>query len=100
MHNVLCVHVVEGQAELLDHRGSLILFERFLLQYLLKEVAAGYEFHDDIIVALVFHELVHTSDMRMHSVLKHGQLVFVQLLVDIGDFEAFLLDNLDGTGDA
>ena len=31
----------------------------------------------------------------MHSVLKHGQLISVQLLVDIGDFEAFLLDNLD-----
>ena len=99
MHNVLLVHVVEGQAELLDHRGCLALIECALLHDLLKEVAAGHELHDNIIVARVFHELKHSRDVRVHCILQHCELILVQLLVDVGDFQALLLDNLDGTWD-
>ena len=69
MHNVLCVHVVEGQAELLDHRGSLTFIELALLHDLIKEVAARHELHDNVIVACVFHELKHSRDVRVYCIL-------------------------------
>ena len=71
MHNVLCVHVVEGQAELLDHRGSLTFIECALLHDLIKEVAAGDELHDNVIVARVFHELKHARNVWVYCILQY-----------------------------
>ena len=99
MHDVLFVHVIERKAELVDHGGSLTLFKSVLLDNLIKEVASGNKLHDDVIITLVFHELEHTCDVRVHCVFQHGQLILIQLLVNIGDFQALLLDNLDSTWD-
>ena len=88
MHYVQLVHVIERKAQLLDDRSGLPLRECFKLVNLLKEIAAADQLHDDVIVAIVLHQLEDTCDVRVHRVLKHSEFVFVQLLVDIGDLQA------------
>ena len=98
VHDVQLVHVVEGQAELLDHGGRLFLRKLLLLLDHIKEVAARDKLHDDIIAPGVLHKLKDACDMRVHCLLQYIQLVLVQLLVHIGDLEASLRNFLDCAG--
>ena len=53
MHNVLLMHEVKSEKELLDHISSLHLGKLLHLADLLKKVATQDHFHDDIVVLSV-----------------------------------------------
>ena len=54
MHDVLVVHVIQGQTQLLDDVGSLVFLEYSHALDLVKEVTASDELHDDVVTSLVF----------------------------------------------
>ena len=95
MHDVLVVHIIQGQAQLLDDVGCLAFLEHTHALDLVKEIASCDELHDDVITPLVFEKLEYACDMWVHSVLKNSKLVPVQFLVNIGDRQATLADDLD-----
>ena len=53
MHNVLLMHEVESEKELLDHISSLHLGERLHFANLFEKVAAHDHLHDDVVVLSV-----------------------------------------------
>ena len=71
MHDVLVVHVVQGQAQLLDDVGGLVFLEHTHALDLVEKIAACNELHDDVVTPLVFKQLEHAGDMWVHSVLKN-----------------------------
>ena len=95
MHDVLVVHVVQGQTQLLDDVGSLAFLEHTHALDLVKEITTCDELHDDVVTSLVFKKLEYSGDMWMHSVLKNSELVPVQFLVNIGNQQTALADDLD-----
>ena len=100
MHDVETVHVVQGKHELLDHVGGLRFRELLLLLNHVEQVAPCDELHDDVVAPGIFHELKNARDMRMNRLLKDLELVFVELLVDVGHLKRSLVDNFDGAEDA
>ena len=60
-----------------------------------EEVAARHQLHNHIVVAPVLHELENASNVRVVRLFEHLQLVFVELLVDLGHAKTRLLDDLD-----
>ena len=54
MHDVLVVHVIQGQTQLLDDVGGLVFLEYTHALDLVKEVTASDELHDDVVTSLVF----------------------------------------------
>ena len=83
MHNVLLMHEIKSEEELLDHISSLHLRKLLHLADLLKKVATQDHFHDDIVVLSVLKEFKDASDVGMRSLLKHLELILVQLLVNL-----------------
>ena len=70
MHDVLLVHVVQGQTQLLDNVGGLVFLEHTHALDLVKKIAACNKLHDNVVAPLVFKQLEHAGDMWVHSVLK------------------------------
>ena len=95
MHDVLVVHVVQGQTQLLDDVGSLAFLKHTHALDLIKQITTCDELHDDVVTSLVFKKLEYSGDMWMHSVLKNSELVPVQFLVNIGNQQTALADDLD-----
>ena len=85
MHDVLVVHVVQSQTQLLDDASSLVFLEHAHALDLIEEIAASNQLHDDVVAPLIFKKLEYACDMWVHSVLKNSELVLVQFLVDISD---------------
>ena len=83
MHNVLLMHEVKSEEQLLNHICSLNLCKLLHLANLLKKIATQDHLHDNIVVLSVLKEFKDTSDVGMGSLLKHLKLILVQLLVDL-----------------
>ena len=83
MHDVLLMHEVESEEELLDHISGLHFSKLLHLANLFKKVATQDHLHDDIVVLSVLKELKDASDVGMRSLLEHLKLILVQLLVDL-----------------
>ena len=77
MHDVLVVHVIQGQTQLLDDVGGLVFLEYTHALDLVKEVTASDELHDDVVTLLVFKKLKYAGDMWVNSILKNSKLVSV-----------------------
>ena len=81
MHNVLAVHVVESEQDLLDDVCGVALRESTPAAVNhFKQVSTGDKLHDYVEAAIIFHQLKDTSDMRMHCLFKDCKLILVQLL--------------------
>lgn len=81
MHNVLAVHVVESEQDLLDDVCGVALRESTPAAVNhFKQVSTGDKLHDDVEAAIIFHQLKDTSDVRMHCLFKDCKLILVQLL--------------------
>ena len=97
MHNVLVVHVVQSQTQLLDYVCGLTFLEHTHAFDLVKKIASCNKLHNDVVTSLVFKKLEYAGDMWVHGILKNLQLVLVQFLVDIRDLQTALADNFDST---
>ena len=72
MHDVLVVHVIQGQTKLLDNVSCLAFLKHTHALDLVKEIATSDQLHDDVITPLVFKKLKYACDMWVHSVLKNS----------------------------
>ena len=97
MHNVLVVHVVQSQTQLLDNVSGLAFLEHTHAFDLVKKIATSNKLHNDVVTSLVFKKLKYAGDMWVNGILKNLQLVLVQLLIDICNLQTALADNFDST---
>ena len=72
MHDVLVVHVVQGQTQLIDDTGGLVFLENTHALDLVKKIAASNKLHDDVVTPLVFEKLKYAGDIWVYSVLKNS----------------------------
>ena len=96
MHDVETVHVVKGFGELLDDGGGRFFSELMLAFNHIEQVSSSNQFHNDIVASCILHKFENTCDVRMLGLFEDGELVLVQLLVDLSDLEAALADDFDG----
>ena len=97
VHDVLQVHAVECEEQLVDDVSYLCLRKTATFRcHFLEKVATCDNLHDDIVVPFVFHELKDTSDVGVFGGLEHLKLVLVQVDVDVVH-QGLLLDDLDRT---
>ena len=85
MHDILVVHVVQSQTQLLDDVCGLAFLEHTHALDLVKKISTSDKLHYDVVTPLIFKKLEYAGDMWVHSILKNCQLVLVQLLIDVGD---------------
>ena len=101
--NLLLVHVVQGQQNLLNQllcvdfrNGSVLLLS--LQDQVVEESAISHQLRHNIVVMLVMQQLVDLHDARMVELLKQLhfilQILFLALRLDV-----LLADELDGAVD-
>ena len=96
MHDFETVHVVQRQQDLLYDIRCIALGEASLFTDHFQQVAAGYKFHDDVVVAIIFHQLKDARDVGMERGLKDLKLILIELLVHFIFPEGRLANDFDG----
>ena len=76
VYDVLLVHVIEGEEELLDRIRGLALAQRNRLDYVVVEFTSGNQFSYNIKVRIVLQELVDSDYVRMICRLENLKFLF------------------------
>ena len=98
MHDLETMHVVQRQQELLDNIRCIVLGEASLFTDHFQQVAPRNEFHDDVVVAIIFHQLKDARDVGMKRGLEDLKLILIELLVHLIFPEGRLANDFDGAG--
>jgi len=75
VHNTLLVDIVESQEYLIDQIACLDFIKSFHFYYPIKKLTTTYEFWHNIVVLIVFKELINAHYLRMRRSMKHLKLI-------------------------
>ena len=71
VHNVLVMHVVDSEQNLLQNESDFLLGELLFFQNVAAQITSRHQLHDDVEFALIFEEFNHSDNVRMLSLLQN-----------------------------